>query len=83
LPDNSATLPLRRAAPYSLTLAVGQGVLEASLTDRAFGANSLGFGRIGLVLRDGVKSLDIETPTGGLLAPRGGTHGKHFLATYE
>jgi hypothetical protein len=29
---------------------VGQGVLEASLTDRAFGANSLGFGRIGVIL---------------------------------
>jgi hypothetical protein len=50
LPDDPTTLTLRRASPYSLTLAVGQGVLKASLTDRAFGANSLGFGRIGLVL---------------------------------
>jgi hypothetical protein len=54
-------------------------MLEASLTDRADGANGLGFGRIGLVLRHGVERLNIEAPAGGLLAPRGGTHGEHFL----
>ncbi len=50
LPDDAPTFPLCGPTPHTLTLAVSQGVLEASLTDRAFGANSLGFGRIGLVL---------------------------------
>ena len=50
LPHDAPTFALGGTTPDALTLAVSQGVLEASLTDRAFGANSLGFGRIGLVL---------------------------------
>ena len=81
LPHDPPALPLGRAAPDALTLAVGQGVLEARLADRAYGANSLGLGRVGLVLCDRVERLDVEAPAGGLLAPRGGDHGKHFLIT--
>ena len=81
LPHDPPALPLGRAAPDALTLAVGQGVLQARLADRADGAHSLGLGRIGLVLGDGVERLDVEAPAGGLLAPRGGDHGKHFLTT--
>ena len=81
LPYDPAALPLGRPAPDALTLAVGQGVLQARLTDRADGAHSLGLGRVGLVLGDGVERLDVETPAGCLLAPRGGDHGKHFLVS--
>ncbi len=79
LAHNAPALPLGRAAPDALTLAVGQGVLQARLADRAVSAHSLGFGRIGLILGHGVERLDVESPAGGLLAPRGGDHWKHFL----
>ena len=79
LPHDPPALPLGRAAPDTLTLAVGQCVLEASLADRADGADGLGLGRVGLVLSDGIERLDVEAPAGALLAPRGGDHGKHFL----
>src|SRR5271165_3536362 len=81
LPHDPPAFPLGRAAPDALTLAVGQGVLEARLADRADGADSLGLGRVGLVLGDGVERLDVEAPAGSLLAPRGGDHGRHFLVT--
>ncbi len=67
LPNDPPALPFRRASPHPLASAVGQSVLEAQLADRAFGANSLGLGRIGLVLGDRVESLDVEAPAG--LAP--------------
>ncbi len=82
LAHDAPALPLRRASPDTLALAVGQGMLEARLTDRAYRANSLGLGRIGLVLGHRVEGLNIEAPAGGLLAPRGGDHGEHFL-TYR
>ena len=62
-------------------LAVEQRVLQACLPDRADGTDRLGLGRVGLVLGGGVERLDVQPPTGGLLAPRGGDHGKHFLIT--
>src|SRR5271165_3190731 len=79
MPDDPPPLPLGGAAPDALPLAVGQCVLEARLADRALGADGLGLGGVGLVLCDRVEDLDVETPAGTVLAPRGGTHERHFL----
>src|SRR5665213_720811 len=76
LPVDATTLALRRAAPDSLALAVGQGMLEAGLAYRALGANRLGLPRVVLVGRR-VENLGVDALASGKLAPAGGRWGGH------
>src|SRR5579885_2036743 len=70
LPVDAPALPLGRAAPYALALAVRQGVLEARLADRAHRADRLGL--FGVLVGHRVEDLGVDAPAGGSLAPRGG-----------
>ena len=65
------TLPLGRAAPDSLTLPIGERVLEAGLSHDALIADRLCFGR--LLIGDRIEHIWVDAPAGCLLAP-GGTH---------
>jgi len=65
------TLPLGRAAPDSLTLPIGERVLEAGLSHDALIADRLRFGR--LLIGDRIEHIWVDAPAGCLLAP-GGTH---------
>src|SRR3984885_2210160 len=76
LADDPAALPLGHASPDPLVLAMGQGVLEAGLADRALGTDLLGFGCVEVLIGGRVEDLVVETSAGSTLAPRRGTHRK-------
>ena len=78
LAKDPATLPLRGPAPDALALAVGQGVLEARLADRAHLAHGLRRLHAGLFVGLREEDLDVDASAGCPLAPRG-IHGTHIL----
>src|SRR5207302_9101466 len=68
LADEAAALALGGAPPDPVVLAVGEGVLETSLANRADGADRLRLGRVLLGRR--VEDGGVEPSAGALLTPR-------------